>query len=321
LLALVADLDFRHLTEDQLESFIEILARSRADDPYERRLTLEEARTYTLRDPDFDPEGSWLAYLDGEAVGFGDAIVEKNRIAAGMDDGNLDVEVIPEHRGKGIERRLLDLSLGYLRSKGVGKARARSPAADGWRRALFESDSFEERYRVYILVMRGRSDVHPVPVPEGFRLDRKPFAECSDAEIATLVEAFNDSFRDHFNFAPDRQERWMNFRDSDQDPVMLTAAMEEGTVVGMCVSEEAATFNEERGVKAGWIVILGVRPPYRRRGLARALLADGIRWILDRGMDTVYIGVFAKNEKALDLYRSFGFEKDQESVWYYRKLV
>lgn len=317
----VADLAFRHLTEDQLESFIEVVARSRADQPYDRRLTLDEARTLTLQDPDFDPEASWLAYLDGEAVGFGDVVVERNRIAAGMDDGYLDVDVVPEQRGKGVERRLLDLSLGYLRSKGVGKARTRSLITDGWRRSLFESDSFEEEYRVYILVRRGRSEVRPGHVPEGFRLDRRPLAECSDADIAAMVEAFNDAFRDHLNFAPERHERWMNFRDSSNDPVMLTVAKKGDMAVGICMSEEATAFNEERGVKAGWIDILGVRPPYRRQGLARALLSDGIEWVLGRGMDTVYIGVFAKNEKALDLYRSLGFGKDQESIWYCRRLV
>ncbi len=316
----VADLELRHLTEDQLGSFIEVVARSRADHPFERRLTFEEARAMTLRDPDFDPQGSWLAYLEGKAVGFADVIIEKNRIAAGLDDGYLDVEVVPEHRGKDIEGRLLDMSLGHLRSKGVGKARARSHVKDAWKRSLLEPAGFEEEHRVYTLVRRGRSEVRPVPVPEGFRLDRRPFSECSDADLATIVEAFNDSFRDHFSFAPERLERWANFKDCGEDRIMLTVAMKGDTAAGICMSEESTVFNEERDVKTGWINILGVRPAYRRLELARALLADGVRWVLGTGMDTVYIGVFAENEKALDLYKSFGFEKCQESIWYSRRL-
>jgi len=320
LVASVADLELRHFSEDQLESYIDIVARSRADHPYERRLTKEEARVWTLADPDFDPEGSWVAYLGGEAAGFAAAQIESNRIAAGMNDGFVDVEVVPEHRNKGIERRLLDLCVEHLRSKGVGKARARSVVADVWKRSLLEPDSFEEEYRVYILVRRGRSGVHAAQVPEGFSIHRKPLAECSDADVSTAVETFNDSFRDHFSFAPEKPERWINFRDSAKDLGILTLAMSGDVAVGLCVSEESSVFNEERGVKAGWVDILGVRPQYRRRGLARALLADGIALLLEKGLDTVYIGVYAKNEKALDLYRSFGFEKDGESIWYSKRL-
>jgi mycothiol synthase len=313
-------MELRHLSEDQLGSYIDIVARSRADHPYERRLTMEEARVWTLADPDFKPEASWVAYLDGEAAGFAAAQIESNRIAAGMNDGFVDVEVVPEHRNKGIERRLMDLCVEYLRSKGVGKARARGVVSDVWKRSLLEPDSFEEEYRVYILVRRGRSEVRAAPVPEGFALHRKPLAECSDAYIATAVETFNDSFRDHFSFAPEKLERWINFRDSAKDLGVLTLAMIGDEAVGLCVSEESMAFNEERGVRAGWVDILGVRPKYRRRGLARALLADGITLLLEKGLDTVYIGVYAKNEKALDLYRSFGFEKDGESIWYSKRL-
>ncbi len=316
----VADLELRHLSEDQLGSYIDIVARSRADHPYERRLTMEEARVWTLADPDFDPEGSWVAYLGGEAAGFAAAQIESNRIAAGMDDGFVDVEVVPEHRDKGIEHRLLDSCVEYLRSKGVGKARSRSVVTDGWKRSLLEPDSFEEEYRVYILVRRGRSGTRPAPLPEGFIIHRKPFAECTDADITTAVETFNDSFRDHFSFAPEKIERWINFRDTAKDLGILTLAMRGDEAVGICVSEESTAFNEERGVRAGWVDILGVRPRYRRRGLAKALLADGIDLLLEKGLDTVYIGVYAKNEKAFDLYRSFGFEKDGESIWYSKRL-
>lgn len=311
----------RHLTDDQLEAYVDIVGRSREAHPFERRLTREEARTWTLSDPDFDPEGSWVAYLDGKPAGVADAIVERNRLVAGMNDGHIDLEVVPEHRGKGIEQQLLSLSLGYLRSRGIAKARARSPVTDTWKSALLEADSFKEEYRIYTLARSGRGEVAQAPVPEGYRLVRQPFEECSDSEVSRTVEIVNDSFRDHFSFAPEPVQRWINFRDCGEDIIMLTTAMSGSETVGICMSEESTAFNRERGTKTGWINILGVRPDHRRKGLARALLADGIRWILERGMDTVYIGVFVRNERALGLYRSFGFERNQESIWYARPLA
>lgn len=316
----VTDLELQHLTEDQLDQLIDILARSRANNPYERRLSREEARAFTLMDVEFDPEGSWVAYVGGEAVGFGSVVVEANRIAAGMDDGHVDVEVVPESRGQGIEQRLLEEAFRYLRSRCVGKAKTRSMFADVWRRSLYESNSFEEEFRVYSLVRRGRADVAPAPLPEGFSLDHRLLSECSDEQISVLVDAFNASFRDHFSFSPERPERWVNYRDHGEDIEMIALAMKDGQAVGVCVSEESRKLNEERGERTGWINILGVRPEHRRLGLGRALLADGMRWILGQGMDTVYLGVFARNEKALDLYRSFGFEKDRENIWYCKRL-
>ena len=66
--------------------------------------------------------------------------------------------------------------------------------------------------------------------------------------------------------------------------------------------------------------ILGVKPQYRRKGLGRFLLVDGMKWVAERGMDSTRIGVYAKNEKALDLYLSLGFEKDRSSLWLEKKL-
>lgn len=313
-------LEFRNLTAATLGDMIEVLAKARVDDPYERRLTMDEANEYTFLDPDFDPRGSWFAILDGETVGFGSCLVESNRITAGMDDAYVDIDVIPEHRHEGIEQRLLDRQLDYIRSRGVGKALCRSIAGNDWMRSLLASNSFEELYRVFVLVRRGREEVQRVMVPDGFRLERTFLTDYTDEDIEELVEAFNDSFRDHMNFAPERKERFVNFRDCNKDPRVLTLAMRGGEIVGFCLSEESETFNRERKVKTGWVDILGVRPPYRRKGIGRALLADGIDWILDRGMDTVHLGVFARNEKALGLYLSFGFSKERESIWFRKNL-
>ena len=41
-----------------------------------------------------------------------------------------------------------------------------------------------------------------------------------------------------------------------------------------------------------------------------------MKWILDQGMDTVYLGMDAENAKALDLYKSLGFKVDQEGITY-----
>jgi len=125
---------------------------------------------------------------------------------------------------------------------------------------------------------------------------------------------------DHPHFVPEPLQRIIDWRDSNPEPLLVTTVRKGSTLAGFCMSEESSLFNKERGVNTGWIDLLGVKPEFRRKGLARAMMADGIGWLLNRGMDTVYIGVLSKNERALDLYKSLGFEKDQESIWFERPL-
>ena len=313
--------EFTHLTEATLDAMVDVLARARADDPFERRMTLDEAKEHTFLDPDFDPEGSWFALVDGEAVGFGSCLVESNRIQAGMNEGHVDIDIVPGHRGTDIGQALLDNALAYLRERKVESALARCVVGNDHMERLMTANSFEEAFRVYILRRVGRERVREVRVPEEIRLERRTLYDFSDEELEEFVGIFNDAFQDHLNFAPERKERFLNFRDCRDEPRILTLAMREGDIVGFCLSEESEMFNRERGVSTGWIDIIGVRPPYRRRGIGRALLADGTNWILERGMDTVYLGVFARNEKALDLYHSFDFVKERESMWFKKALL
>jgi GNAT superfamily N-acetyltransferase len=314
----VTGLELRHLTEESLDDMIEVLAKARANDPHNRRLTYEEAREYTFLDPDFDPKGSWLASLDGMPIGFCSVLVMGNRIDAGMDDAYLEVDLLPEHRENDAEQTLLEKGLDYIRSRSVGKVLCRSLADDDWTRNFLVSNSFKEDYRVYTLCRSGKKEIEGVYLPEGFRLERRPFGDLTDEETIAVVEVLNDSFQDHMNFAPELPERFINFRDCSEDPRAITLAFKDDETVGLCLSEESAGFNREKGVKAGWVDVVGVRPAYRRIGLGKALLADGVNWILSTGMDKVYLGAYAVNEKALDLYRSFGFSKERESIWYSR---
>jgi ribosomal protein S18 acetylase RimI-like enzyme len=317
----VSQLEIARLKETDIEDVVDVIRSSRRELPFERAPTEEELKAYTVNYSEFLPEGSWVVRLGGVAVAYAVVLIEANRLSAGLDDAHLEFEVVPEERGKGLERNLIDLASEYIRSRGVAKARTRCIACDQWRIDVLGSQGFSEAYRVFFLVRRTPVQVHDVPAPEGIMLVRRPYKECGDEELTRIVEAFNDSFQDHFSFAPERPEIFITYRDATDDPESFSLAMVGDEIVGVCLSAEDRTYNEENGTKWGWINILGVRPQYRRRGVGRFLLADGMKWILEQGMDTTYIGVHAKNEKALGMYRSAGFEKDRESLWMEKRLV
>ncbi len=82
-----------------------------------------------------------------------------------------------------------------------------------------------------------------------------------------------------------------------------------------------AAENERFGRRRGWIDSVSVRRPWRRRGVARALLVRGLATLRDRGLDEAVLGVDADNPTgALGLYESVGFALHRRSA-VYRKLA
>ena len=59
---------------------------------------------------------------------------------------------------------------------------------------------------------------------------------------------------------------------------------------------------------AGKIGLLGRVPAYRGRGLGPHLVAEGLRVLAELGVREVTLDVEADNERALELYRRFGFQ-------------
>jgi ribosomal protein S18 acetylase RimI-like enzyme len=79
--------------------------------------------------------------------------------------------------------------------------------------------------------------------------------------------------------------------------------------------------NERLGVARGWLQHVSVRRPWRRRGLAAALIAESLRALRDRGLAEAALGVDAENTTgALRLYESLGFRRHRTGVSF-RKLI
>ena len=66
--------------------------------------------------------------------------------------------------------------------------------------------------------------------------------------------------------------------------------------------------NANLGLSRGWLERVSVRRPWRRRGLARSLIAEAMRALRDKGLEQAALGVDSENPTgALDLYAGLGF--------------
>ena len=75
------------------------------------------------------------------------------------------------------------------------------------------------------------------------------------------------------------------------------------------------------GSRTGWTESIAVRKAYRRRGLARSLLARSLGTVRDAGATRAALGVDTQNvNHALDLYEGLGFRVSADQFEYHRPL-
>ena len=84
----------------------------------------------------------------------------------------------------------------------------------------------------------------------------------------------------------------------------------------------AATRNDPERSGGGWIGAIGVRPAWRGRGLAKALLLHSFREFHRRGQRRVGLGVDSQNATgATELYESIGMVVDSEQVVWEKEVA
>ena len=128
-------------------------------------------------------------------------------------------------------------------------------------------------------------------------------------------QAQNEAFRDHWGSHDVTLEEWRHSRlgDPEFDPSLWAIAWDGNEVAGF-------SLNRFR-MGIGWIRSLGVRRPWRKRGLGEALLYASFGEFYRRGMKTIGLGVDAQNPTgATRLYRKVGMYPASEFVTYEKEL-
>ena len=148
-------------------------------------------------------------------------------------------------------------------------------------------------------------------LPKGIEL--RPFVR-GEHDIQ-VWHAQNESFRDHWGSHDQTLEVWQRsrFGDPEFDPSLWKIAWDGDEVAGF-------SLNRYR-MGIGWIRTLGVRRPWRKRGLGEALLYHSFADFYRRGMKTIGLGVDAQNPTgATRLYQKVGMYPASEFVTYEKEL-
>jgi mycothiol synthase len=253
---------------------------------------------------------------DGTLVGYGDV----------ADDGGLhtrlwlDVRIRP-----GSPQEVADALLDVL------EPRARELAADappdevprlrgfGW---TTETDiEAVYRRRGYDIVRRSyrmRIDLAEEPPapewPEGITV--RTFEPERDARA--VYHAQNEGFADMWEYVVSPYEEWEHHMIGYEgfDPTLFFLALDGDEIAGICL---ARTQEADSGL--GWVRVLAVRPPWRRRGIGESLLRHAFHEFRARGHRHAGLGVDGESTTgALELYTRAGMQVAREGNTYDREL-
>jgi mycothiol synthase len=229
-----------------------------------------------------------------------------------------DGAVHPEHRGKGLFPPLMGwLTARAWRSVHKAPAGARVVLAhavmaqDETRAAMVRRRGFEHVRSYYVMVTDLDRDIPELAWPDG--LEIRPVARYQD-ERAVLL-AFDEAFADHWGHVDspieERLAQWNHFFDNDPvfDPALWFVAWDGDQVAGSALC--LATSSEDPAM--GWVDVLGVRRPWRRKGLGLAFLHHAFREFKARGSLRAGLDVDAENlTGALRLYERAGMHVERQ---------
>jgi mycothiol synthase len=318
----IGDIDLWHVLISDIEAHDQPIERHDRDD------LVEELTDGPLKDPTRDSligvDGDGVARAFGQLTPLPGTTMRRVFLWGG---------VHPRWRGRGVGRELLRWQTERAQES-VTEQGAESNAMP-WHILVTHEDKHPELGRLYEAA--GYSEIRwfhdmvrplggqapPVPdvaVPSGLELI--PWTEDLDEAVRL---AHNEAFADHWGSQPRDEQFWKTsltqhrtFR-RDWSFVLLdptgSSVDDRSEVAGYLASHAYPQDWQALGYSQGYVSLVGVRPAWRRRGLAPAVLAAALRAYEADGIESAGLNVDAGNSSgALGLYERLGFRVKQTSV-------
>jgi ribosomal protein S18 acetylase RimI-like enzyme len=142
-------------------------------------------------------------------------------------------------------------------------------------------------------------------------------------QYQAILQASNEAFADHWGNTTTSWEEFEGWiKHPDTDTLLWHVAWDGAEIAGMVFGVIPRAENVEYQRRRGMLVNVGVRRPWRGRGLARALLAHAMRALQTRAITEAVLDVDTENTSgALRLYESLGFAPIRRVATYRKELL
>ena len=308
--------------EEDYPALVEMINASNAADDVEQCYTLEDFAHEFNHLPNFDPQSDALLIEKGDKVVGGIPVYWRQ-----LDDGARAVFLRSSFAPRSRQINVMTAALKWAEDR----ARERCPIspdapryADMWcpstaiyKTQLAEDNGYAVTRYFYLMLYSPLENFAEVKLPEGVEL-----RETKPEHYHPIWDALVEAFRDHWGHTAKTEKDYEGWRSSPHfDPSLYRVAWAKNEIVGASVNTIYKAENDKNGFKRGWIDTLGVRRPWRKRGVAGALIVDSLKALCDRGMTEGVLGVDAENPTgALRLYEKIGFKVFKKSMVYRKNL-
>ncbi|MFL5681443.1 MAG: GNAT family N-acetyltransferase [Chloroflexota bacterium] len=313
----IPGLEFRHWRGfDDLPGMAAVNQRTRDEAGVEERLSIE-SMTATYSNLDNCDLGRDLLVVerDGRTIGY--VRVEWRNLTNGRRQFVSFGVVDPAERGRGIGQAMLTWSEGRLAEIAAaveddrpGEMFSYTFSNDDNGTSLLEENGWTAVARGYEMVRPTLDDIPDIAIPVGLEV-----RDVDGTDRRKVWEAAREAFRDHRDEQEWTDRDWEQFLVEFPDHSLWVVAFDGDEVAGGVLNSIDDEANRQHRRTRGAVGSVWTGARWRRRGVARALVARSLALLRDRGMTSAYIGVDGANpNQAMDLYASVGFEVSTSTI-------
>jgi ribosomal protein S18 acetylase RimI-like enzyme len=267
------------------------------------------------------PRDCALVELDGQVVAYGRASWAELADGSAQVEGILNIQ--PDARGRGVEELLADHAIRRARELNADQAATSGRRAnlvvfvsgrDEVQRAVLAGLGFRVTGHGAQLIRPDFKDIPDLPLPGALQVH--PIDPADRAMHRRVWEASARAFSDAVGEEKPTEAKYDEFvTDPSFAPGLWQVAFDGDRIAGQILNYLGD--REPDGNLVGWTEGISVQPEYRRKGLARALLARSLRVVRDAGATCAGLGVDLRNPNhAADLYESMGYRIVSENYEY-----
>ena len=121
------------------------------------------------------------------------------------------------------------------------------------------------------------------------------------------------------NWTDGNYKAWL--KNPSHTPHLWQVAWDGNQVAGMVLARINEAENRELDRKRGYTEHIFVRKPWRRCGLASALMIQSLRALKMQGMEEAELGVDSENESgAYEFYKRMGYQTFSTDIWFRKPM-
>lgn len=321
----IPDLRFRtYAGESDLPALVELLRASDEANGEEMVVSLDRLRVRYANMTRIDPARDVvLAFVGPQLVAH--SLIEWADAAGGERHFNSLGDIHPDWRRRGLGTAMATRNEIRLREIAAGQVFVSRPVLTTWMQdadagavALARQRGYH-RMRIYHHMLRPTLEGIEIPaLPDGLELRPLRADQLSD-----YWDALCESFRDHFGAWDDSPSAFRSWVESPLFDLGLQIVAFDGDHIAAGIHAAIDPVeNRQHGYLRGWTEPIFTRRPWRRRGLASALLGRALAALSERGMTSAQLHVDAENpNEALALYQRHGFAVTRSSSEWHKPLT